>query len=189
MHLTSTSAVVYTKCTKCRFFSEPSSMCAMRRSRYRTPASSCSVTFSVCEQRSVISARVRWLPPRTPDRKWVWGAHLLFVASKAVGAGRVWAHSGHAFGNLLSRGPWPCGAPGRASGDPIPVVNAFWALTLVSRRAAGSCLSLLPDSFREGTPLWSSVALCQASRCHTWTVRGQGEARKAATVGTVPTPL
>lgn len=45
-------------------------MCAMRRSRYRTPASSCSVTFSVCEQRSVISARVRWLPPRTPDRNW-----------------------------------------------------------------------------------------------------------------------
>lgn len=48
---TSTSAVLYTLCTKCRFLSEPPGMWAIRRSRYRTPASSCSVTSSVCGQR------------------------------------------------------------------------------------------------------------------------------------------
>lgn len=44
---TSTSAFVYIMCTKHRFRAEPSGACAIRRSRYRTPASSCCVTSRV----------------------------------------------------------------------------------------------------------------------------------------------
>ena len=104
---TSTRAVVYTMWTKCRLLSEPSSMCAIRRSRYRTPASSCSVTLSTCTQGSVTGAGHRVALPRLVATLEGWAraedAQLRAASSTVKSAVLEPPGSGPASGNRVSR--------------------------------------------------------------------------------------
>ena len=130
---TSTRAVVYTMWTKCRLLSEPSSMCAIRRSRYRTPASSCSVTLSTCTQGSVTGAGHRVALPRLVATLEGWAraedAQLRAASSTVKSAVLEPPGSGPASGNRVCRvtghvqpqSPGPdCGLGGPCRVQPHP---------------------------------------------------------------------
>ena len=134
---TSTRAVVYTMWTKCRFLSEPSSTCAIRRSRYHTPATSCSVTLSTCTQGSVTGAGHRAAPPQLVAALGGWAraedAQLRAASSTVKSAVLAPPGSGPASGSGVCRvtGHVQPQSPGPDRGLGAP---------------AGSSLSLLPGS-------------------------------------------